>query len=187
MENQYSSEPTEILQNKGENVHFQLSVGNLKSSVFSSSAEANVFHQLNIPHSTPCGSTSSECSMKDQLEGQKEGLGFEELSERGADKVLPSQGLTEEDKNETCGVLSVNPDVQEIDSQLCVRTVEMGTSVQIPHTIQNEKYFENSIKAETPKIIPNLSQPSQSELFSTSGSFLQQSSIPVWVSEVCIV
>ncbi|XP_005858961.1 PREDICTED: centrosomal protein of 295 kDa isoform X2 [Myotis brandtii] len=184
MENQYSSsEPTEILQNKGENVHFQLSVGNLKSSVFSSSAEANVFHQLNIPHSTPCGSTSSECSVKDQLEGQKEGLGFEELSERGAVKVLHSQGLTEEDKNETCGVLSVNPDVQEIDSQLCVRTEEMGTSVQIPPTIQNEKYFENSIKAETPKIIPNLSQPSQSELFSTSGSFLQQSSIPVWETE----
>ncbi|XP_036180595.1 centrosomal protein of 295 kDa isoform X2 [Myotis myotis] len=184
MENQYSSsEPTEILQNKGGNVHFQLSVGNLKSSVFSSSAEANVFHQLNIPHSTPCGSTSSECSVKDQLEGQKEGLGFEELSERGADTVLHSQGLTEEDKNETCGVLSVNPDVQEIDSQLCVRTVEMGTSVQIPHTIQNEKYFENSIKAETPKITPNLSQPSQSELFSTSGSFLQQSSIPVWETE----
>ncbi|XP_059564136.1 centrosomal protein of 295 kDa isoform X6 [Myotis daubentonii] len=183
MENQYSSEPTEILQNKRGNVHFQLSVGNLKSSVFSSSAEANVFHQLNIAHSTPCGSTSSECSVKDQLEGQKEGLGFEELSERGADKVLDSQGLTEEDKNETCGVLSVNPDVQEIDSQLCVRTVEMGTSVQIPHTIQNEKHFENSIKAEAPKIIPNLSQPSQSELFSTSGSFLQQSSIPVWETE----
>ncbi|XP_014314663.1 centrosomal protein of 295 kDa [Myotis lucifugus] len=184
MENQYSSsEPTEVLQNKGENVHFQLSVGNLKSSVFSSSAEANVFRQLNIPHSTPCGSTSSECSVKDQLEGQKEGLGFEELSGRGAVKVLHSQGLTEEDKNETCGVLSVNPDVQEIDSQLCVKTEEMGTSVQIPPTIQNEKYFENSIKAETPKIIPNLSQPSQSELFSTSGSFLQQSSIPVWETE----
>lgn len=187
MENQkYSSEPTEILQNKGGNVHFQLSVGNLKSSFFNSSAEANVFHQLSVPHSTPCGSPSSECSMKDQLEGQK-GLGFEELSERGADKVLHSQGLTEEDKNETCGVLSVNLHVQEIDSQLCVRTVEMGTSVQKPHTIQNEKYFENSIKAETPKIIPKLSQPSQSELFSTSGSFPLQSSIPVWVSEACIV
>ncbi|XP_054581775.1 centrosomal protein of 295 kDa isoform X2 [Eptesicus fuscus] len=183
MENQYSSEPTEVLQNKGENVHFQLSVGNLKSSVFSSSAEANVFHQLNIPHSTPCGSTTSECSMKDQLEGQREGLGFEELSERGVDKVLHRQGLAEENKNETCGVLSVNLHVQEIDSQLCVRTVEMGTSVQIPHTIQNEKYFENSIKAEIPKIIPNRSQPSQSELFFTSGSFPLQSSIPVWETE----
>ncbi|XP_016062279.1 PREDICTED: centrosomal protein of 295 kDa isoform X4 [Miniopterus natalensis] len=186
MENQtYSCEPTEILQNKGENVHFQLSVGYLQSSVFSSSAEANVFHQLNLSHSTPCGSTSSECSMKDQLEGQKEGLSFEELSERGVDKVLQSQGLTKEDKSETCGIFHVNPHVQEIDSQLCVRTVEMGTSVQIPYslTIQNEKYFEDSTKAETPKIIPNLSQPSQSELFFSSGSFSLQSSIPVWETE----
>nr|KAF6342646.1 centrosomal protein 295 [Pipistrellus kuhlii] len=183
MENQYSSESTEVLQNKGKNVHFQLSAGNLKSPVFTSSAEANVFHQLNIPHSTPCGSITSECSMKDQLEGQREGLGFDELSERGVDKVLRSQGFTEENKNETCGVLSVNLHVQEIDSQLCVRTVEMGTSVQIAHTIQNEKYFENSTKAENPKIIPNLSQPSQSELFSTSGSFSLQNSIPVWETE----
>lgn len=187
MENQYASESTDVLQDKGENVHFQLSAGNLKSPVFSSSAEANVFHQLNIPHSTPCGSTTSECSMKDQLEGQREGLGFEELSERGVGKVLHSQGFAEENKNETCGVLSVNLHVQEIDSQLCVRTVEMGTSVQIPHTTQNEKYFENSTKAENPKIVSNLSQPSQSELFSTSGSFSLQNSVPVWVSEFCII
>ncbi|CAK6448876.1 unnamed protein product [Pipistrellus nathusii] len=183
MENQYASESTDVLQDKGKNVHFQLSAGNLKSPVFSSSAEANVFHQLNIPHSTPCGSTTSECSMKDQLEGQREGLGFEELSERGVGKVLHSQGFAEENKNETCGVLSVNLHVQEIDSQLCVRTVEMGTSVQIPHTTQNEKYFENSTKAENPKIMSNLSQPSQSELFSTSGSFSLQNSVPVWETE----
>ncbi|KAM5316429.1 centrosomal protein of 295 kDa isoform 2-T2 [Glossophaga mutica] len=186
MENQnYSSEPTDILQNKGKNVHFQLSVGNLQSSVFSSSAEANEFHQLNLQHITPFGSTYSECSMNDQLEGRKDRLGFEELSRRGVDKVSQSQGLTEEDKNKTCGVLNVNPHVQEIDSQLCIRTVEMGTSVQIPYslTVQNEKYFDNSTKAETPQIIPNLSQPLQSELFFSSGSFSLQNSIPVWETE----
>ncbi|KAM7084612.1 centrosomal protein of 295 kDa isoform 2-T2 [Molossus nigricans] len=185
MENQYSSDPTEILQNKGENVHFQLSIGNLKSSVFTPSTEANVFHQLNLQHSTPCGSTSSEYSVKDRLEGQKEKLGFEELSERGVDEVLQSQGLTEEEINGTCGVFRVNPHVPEIDSQLCIRTVEMGTSVQIPYslTIQNEKYFENSAKAETPKMIPTLSRPSQSEFFFSSGSLSLQSSIPIWVSE----
>ncbi|XP_054433675.1 centrosomal protein of 295 kDa [Pteronotus mesoamericanus] len=186
MENQnYPPEPTEILQNKGKSVHFQLSVGNLQSSVFSSSAEANEFHQLNLQHSTPCDSTYSECSVKDRLEGRTERTGFEELSERGFDKVLQSQGLTEEDKNETWGVLNVNPHVQEIDSQLCVRTVEMGTSDQIPYslTVQNEKYFENSTKAETPQIIPKPSQPSQSELFFGSGSFSLQTSIPVWETE----
>ncbi|XP_053780854.1 centrosomal protein of 295 kDa isoform X3 [Desmodus rotundus] len=186
MENQnYSSEPTDMLQNKGKNVHFQLSVGNLQSSVFSSSAEANEFHQLSLQHITPFRSTYSECSVNDQLEGRKESLGFEELSQRGVDKVSQSQGLTKEDKNETCGILNVNPHVQEIDSQLCVRTVEMGTSVQIPYslTVQNEKYFDNSTKAATPQIIPNLSQPSQSELFFSSGSFPLQNSVPVWETE----
>ncbi|KAF6102671.1 centrosomal protein 295 [Phyllostomus discolor] len=190
MENQnFSSEPSDILQNKGKNVHFQLSVGNLQSSVFSSSAEATEFHQLNLQHITPFSSTYSECSMNDQLEGRKERLDFEELSQRGVDKVSQSQGLTEKDKNKTCGVLNVNPHVQEIDSQLCVRMVEMGTSVQLPYslTVQNEKYLDNSTKAETTQIIPNLSQPSQSELFFSSGSFSLQNSIPVWVSEICIV
>ncbi|KAF6102673.1 centrosomal protein 295 [Phyllostomus discolor] len=186
MENQnFSSEPSDILQNKGKNVHFQLSVGNLQSSVFSSSAEATEFHQLNLQHITPFSSTYSECSMNDQLEGRKERLDFEELSQRGVDKVSQSQGLTEKDKNKTCGVLNVNPHVQEIDSQLCVRMVEMGTSVQLPYslTVQNEKYLDNSTKAETTQIIPNLSQPSQSELFFSSGSFSLQNSIPVWETE----
>ncbi|XP_014640731.1 PREDICTED: centrosomal protein of 295 kDa [Ceratotherium simum simum] len=186
MENQNcSSEQTEILQNKKKGVHFQLSVGNLQSSVFSSSAEANVFHQLNLQHSTPCGSTSSECSIKDQLEGREERRGFEEVAKRGIDKILQSQGLTEDDKNETCGVLNINPHVEKLDSQLCVRTVEMGTSVQTPYslTVQNEKYFENSTKAETPKTIRNLSQLAQSEFSVNSGSFSLQSSIPVWETE----
>ncbi|XP_066226741.1 centrosomal protein of 295 kDa isoform X1 [Saccopteryx leptura] len=184
LEKQYSCEPTETLQNKGENVRSQLSVGNLQSSIFTSSTEANVFHQLNSQHITPCGSTSSECSVKDQLEGRK-GQGLEELSERGNDELLQSEGLTERNKTESCGVLNVNPHVQEIDSQLCVRTVERGTLVQIPYslTIQNEKCFEKSVTAQTPKIIPNLSLLSQSEPFLSSGSCSPQSSVPVWETE----
>ncbi|XP_019487733.1 PREDICTED: centrosomal protein of 295 kDa isoform X2 [Hipposideros armiger] len=186
MENQnYAPEQTEMLQNKKKSVHFQLSVGNLQSSVLSSSGEANVFHQLNLQHSTPCGSTSSECSEKDQLEGRKERLASEELSERGVDTVLPSQGLAEDDENGNRGVLNINPHIQEIGSQLCVGTVEMGTSTQTPYSLtpQNEKYFENSTKTETPKTIRNQSQLSQSELFLSSGSFSLQSSIPVWETE----
>ncbi|XP_012512692.1 PREDICTED: centrosomal protein of 295 kDa [Propithecus coquereli] len=178
MENQnYSSEEhTEILQNKKKSVHFPLSVGNVLSSVSSSSHEANVFDQLN---------TSSECSIKQQLESRKETLGFEELSERGVVTMLQNQGLIEVDKNETCRVLDINPHVDEIDSQLCVRTVEMGTSIQTPHslTIQNEKYFENSTETEIPKIIKNLSQLGQSELSVNSGSFSLQNFIPTWETE----
>ncbi|XP_060159899.1 centrosomal protein of 295 kDa isoform X5 [Globicephala melas] len=165
VENQYSSsEQNEILQNKQKSVHFQLSVGNLQSSVFSSSGEANVFHQLNLQHSTPCGSASSECSVKERL-------GFEELSERGVGTVLQGQGLT--DDKETCGVLNINP-------QLCVRT-----SIQTPHsvTVQNEKCLEDSTTAETPTIIGNQTQQAQSALFVSSGSFSLQNSIPIWVSE----
>ncbi|XP_036716591.1 centrosomal protein of 295 kDa isoform X5 [Balaenoptera musculus] len=172
VENQnYSSEQNEILQNKQESVPFQLSVGNLQSSVFSSSGEANVFHQLNLQHSTPCGSTSSECSIKDQPEGRKERLGFEELSERGVGTVLQGQGLT--DDKETCGVLNINP-------QLCVRT-----SIQTPYsvTVQNEKCLEDSTTAETPTIIGNQTQLAQSELFVSSGSFSLQNSIPIWETE----
>ncbi|XP_023064950.2 centrosomal protein of 295 kDa isoform X12 [Piliocolobus tephrosceles] len=119
MKNQnYSSEEhTEILQNKKKSVHFQLSVGNL-SSVYSSSDEANVFDPLNV-HSTPCGSNSSECSIKHQLESRKERMGFEELSKRGVVTILQSQGLTEDNKNETCRVLDINPQIEEIDSRLC--------------------------------------------------------------------
>uniref|UniRef100_A0A671FUZ8 Centrosomal protein 295 n=1 Tax=Rhinolophus ferrumequinum TaxID=59479 RepID=A0A671FUZ8_RHIFE len=184
-EQNFSSEQTEILQNKKKSVHFQLSVGNLQSSVFSSSHEANVFHQLNLQHSTPCGSTFSECSVKDQPEGRKERLAFEELSVREADTALQSQGLLEDDKNEICGVLNVNAHTEESDSQSHVGTEEMGTSTQTLHllTRQDEKYYENSTKTETPKIIRNLPQESQSELFSSSGSFSLQSSIPVWETE----
>eukprot|EP00070_Physeter_catodon_P050200 XP_028357094.1 centrosomal protein of 295 kDa isoform X5 [Physeter catodon] len=170
-ENQYSSEQSEILQNKQKSVHFQLFVGNLQSSVFSSSGEANVFHQLNLQHSTPCGSTSSECSIKDQPEGRKERLGFEELSERGVSTVLQGQGLT--DDKETSGVLNINP-------QLCVRT-----SIQTPYsvTVQNEKRLEDSTTAESPTIIGNQTQLAQSELFVSSGSFSLQNSIPIWETE----
>lgn len=170
MENQNYSEQTEI-QNKKKSVHFHLCVGSLQSSVFSSSDEANVFHPLSLQYSTPCGSTSSECSIRAQPEGRKERLGFKELSERGLNG----------EKNETHGVL--NSRVEEMDSQSCTRTVEMGTSVQAPYSVQNEKYFEYSAKAETPKISRNLSQLAQSELFLSSGSL--QSSIPMWVSEIC--
>uniref|UniRef100_A0A8C9CA25 Centrosomal protein 295 n=1 Tax=Phocoena sinus TaxID=42100 RepID=A0A8C9CA25_PHOSS len=164
-ENQYSSsEQNEILQNKQKSVHFQLSEGNLQSSVFSSSGEANVFHQLNLQHSTPCGSASSECSVKDRL-------GFEELSERGVGTVSQGQGLT--DDKETCGVLNINP-------QLCVRT-----SIQTPYsvTVQNEKCLEDSTTAETPSIIGNQTQQAESELFVSSGSFSLQNSIPIWETE----
>nr|XP_045750574.1 centrosomal protein of 295 kDa isoform X4 [Mirounga angustirostris] len=170
MENQNDSEQTKI-QIKEKSVHFHLCVGNLQSSVFSSSDEANVFHPLSLQYSTPCGSTSSECSIKAQPEGRKQRPGFEELSERGLNG----------DKNETRGVLNINSQVEEIDSQSCVKTVEMGTSVQAPYSVQNEEYFENSTKAETPKILRNLSQLAQSELFLSSGSL--QSSVPMWETE----
>nr|KAF6464489.1 centrosomal protein 295 [Rousettus aegyptiacus] len=184
MDNQnYSSEQTELLQNKKKSVHFQLSVGNFPDSASGLSDEANVFHQLNLQHSPPRSSTSSAaCSMKDQLEDRQERLAFGELLERGVDPLLQSQELI--DNNESCEVLNTNPSVEETDSQLCVRTVEMGTSIQTPYslTLQNEEYFENSTKAETPKITQNLSRLSQSELLS-SGSFSLQSSIPVWETE----
>ncbi|XP_075858548.1 centrosomal protein of 295 kDa isoform X3 [Microcebus murinus] len=182
MENQnYSSEEhTEILQNKKKS-DFQLSVGNVLSSVSSSSDEANVFDQLNVQHSTPCGSTSSRSSIKQQLESRKETLGFEELSERGVVTMLQSQGLIEVDKNETGRVVDINPHVDEIDSQLCVRTVEMGTSVHPSHSVTMRD--ENSTETETPKIIKTLSQLGQSELSINSGSFSLQNSIPTWETE----
>ncbi|XP_062948892.1 centrosomal protein of 295 kDa isoform X2 [Cynocephalus volans] len=186
MENQNcsSEEQTEILQNKKKSVHFQLSVGNL-SSVCSSSDETNASDQLHGQHSTPCGSTSSESSIKHELESRKERLNFEELSKTGVVTLLQCEGLNKDEKNESCRVLDINPHVEETDSQLCVRTVEMGTSVQTPCslTTQNEKYFENSTKTETPKILRNLSQLPQSELFVSSGSFPLQTSIPIWETE----
>lgn len=176
MENQNytSKEQAEILQNK-KSVHFQVFRGNFNST-YSSSDEANVFHQLQVQHSTPCSSSSSECSIKHQEE-RRERWDFKELSKKDALTMLPSQELTE-DENDTSGVLATDPHV-ETDSQL--RTVEMGTSLPIPHSlsIQNEKYFENSTKTQTPEVIC-LSQIAQSE----SGSFSLKSSIPIWVSEI---
>ncbi|XP_047372049.1 centrosomal protein of 295 kDa isoform X3 [Sciurus carolinensis] len=171
---------TEILQNKKKGVHFQLPRGNLNST-YSSSDEANVFHQLQVQHSTPCSSSSSEYSIKQQ-ESRKERWDFKELSKKEALIMLPSQELTE-GENETCGVLATDPH-EEIDSQLCVRTVEMGTSVQPPHSfsIQNEKYFEDSTKTETLEVM-SLSQTTQLESFKSSGSFALQSSIPIWETE----
>ncbi|XP_073937228.1 centrosomal protein of 295 kDa-like isoform X4 [Castor canadensis] len=164
------SEQTETLQNKKKSVHFQ-------SSMCSSSDDTAVFDQLRVQHSTPCGSSSSESSIK--LESREEKLGFEELSKREIDTVLQSQGLTE-DKNTTCRVLAVNPHGEETDSQLWARTVEMGTSIQTPFS--SEKYFENSTK-ETPKALRNLSQLAQLEPLTSRESFSFQSSIPIWETE----
>nr|XP_008260832.2 centrosomal protein of 295 kDa isoform X3 [Oryctolagus cuniculus] len=182
-QNYLSEEQTKILHNKKKSVHFQLSVENL-SSVCSSSDEANVFDQVHVQHSTPCGSTSSECSIKHQLE-RKDKLGFEELSKRGIVTMLQSQELTENGQDEAYRVLAVNPDREEADSQLCIRTVEKGSSLQIPAIvpIQNEKCFEDSPKTETPETLRNLSQLAKSEPFLSSGSFSLQSSIPVWETE----
>jgi hypothetical protein len=144
----------------------------------SSSDDTAVFDQLRVQHSTPCGSSSSESSIK--LESREEKLGFEELSKREIDTVLQSQGLTE-DKNTTCRVLAVNPHGEETDSQLWARTVEMGTSIQTPFS--SEKYFENSTK-ETPKALRNLSQLAQLEPLTSRESFSFQSSIPIWVSDI---
>ncbi|XP_071068398.1 centrosomal protein of 295 kDa isoform X2 [Dasypus novemcinctus] len=178
MENQnYSSEQSEILQIKKKGVHFQPSVENLPSSVFSSSDEAHVFDQLNVQHSTPCCSTSSDCSMKEQLESRKERQCFEELLEKGVDTRLERQGFIKDDNNRSCRVLGVNP-TEETDSQLWVRTVEMGTPQSL--TMQNENYFENSAKTETPEILRNPSPLAPSECFVSSGSLSIQSSIPVW-------
>ncbi|KAM9219783.1 centrosomal protein of 295 kDa isoform 2-T2 [Dugong dugon] len=180
LENQnYPSE--EVLQIKKEGVPFPVSLENLLSS----SDEVKVFNQLNVQHNPPCGSTSSECSIKDQPEDGKRRLSFKELSERELGVMLDDQGLTEDDTNEAGGVLDIRPHAEEIDSQLHVRTVEMGTSLQTPHslTIGNEKYFENSTKRETPEILKNLSQSAQSELFLSSGTFSVQNSIPVWETE----
>uniref|UniRef100_A0A8C2W3L4 Centrosomal protein 295 n=1 Tax=Chinchilla lanigera TaxID=34839 RepID=A0A8C2W3L4_CHILA len=180
----HPSEQTDILQNKKKSVHFQLSVGNF-SSACSSSDETNTYEQLHVQHSTPCGSTSSESLIKHQLpvESKEERLSFEDLSERETVTMLQSQGLSEDDKNETCRVLAINPHVEETDSELCVRTVEMGTSDQTPQSLstQNEKYFEKSV--EPPEIIKNLSQPALAEPFLSCGSFSLRNSIPFWETE----
>nr|XP_039318129.1 centrosomal protein of 295 kDa isoform X1 [Saimiri boliviensis boliviensis] len=181
-QNYPSEEYTEIVQNRKKSVHFQLSVGNL-SSVCSSSDEAHVFHQLNVQHTTPCGSNCSECSIKHQLESRMERVGFEELPKGGLVR-LQSQGLTEDNRKESSRVLDIHPQVEETDSRFFVRTVEMGTSVQAPYSLTTQKYSENSTEtADIPKITSKLSGKEHSELFASSGSFSMQSSIPVWETE----
>ncbi|XP_058518291.1 centrosomal protein of 295 kDa [Ochotona princeps] len=175
-QNYLSEEQSKILQNK-KAVHFQLSAEHL-SSVCSSSDEANMFGQVHVNHSTPCGSTSSECSIKQQLEG-KERLHFVELSERSV-KISQRQEITENEKNKAYRAFAVNPR-RDFDSRLCV-TMEKGPSVQISPllTIQSEKCFETSATAETPDVSRNLSQPAISE---TAESFCLQSSVPIWETE----
>ncbi|XP_069845608.1 centrosomal protein of 295 kDa isoform X2 [Dipodomys merriami] len=168
MENEKSpSEQTEIIQNK-KSVHFQLCVGN-SSSTYSSS-DAGVFDQLLVQHSTPCGSISSECSIKLESEGR---LDFQELSKRQIVTILQSPEF--KDDKSAIRSLPTNAHVEDIDSQLHVRTAEMGTST--------ENYFEKSLKIETPEALRNLSQPAQSEPHISFGSFSFQSSIPVWETE----
>lgn len=152
METHSSSEQTEVLQNKKRSVHFQSSAESL-SPAYSSSDDA-VFDQLHLQHSTPCGSTSSECSGK-QLGSRKEMLGFEELS-RKAVTVLPSHRLAGNESE------VLNPHVEETDSK--------GS-----HSIstENEKSVQDPRK---------LSQLAQAQHIKNSKSFSFQSSIPVWVS-----
>ncbi|KAM5245955.1 centrosomal protein of 295 kDa [Ctenodactylus gundi] len=178
MENQNlpSEEQTEIFQNKKKSVHFQLSIGSL-SSMCRACDKTSAFDQFHVQHSTPCSSMSSEWSVK-QLESREERLGFEELSKGDAQ----SEGFT--DKNtESCGGLAVNPHVEEIDSQLCVRTVEMGISYATPQSlcVQNGNSCENS--RETSQVIQNPSQPALSEPLVSSGSFSLLNSVPVWETE----
>ncbi|XP_023560748.1 centrosomal protein of 295 kDa isoform X3 [Octodon degus] len=181
--NHPSEQQSDLLQNK-KSVHFQLSVGNL-SSACGSSDEINAYEQLHVQHSSPCGSASSECSIKGQLqeESKEERLSFENLSERETVTILQNQGLAEDDKNETNQVLAINSHVEKTNSELCVRTVEVGTSDQNPQSLstQSEKYFENSIQ--TPEIIKNLSQPTLTEPFLSSRSCSLQNSIPFWETE----
>ncbi|XP_048201585.1 centrosomal protein of 295 kDa [Perognathus longimembris pacificus] len=171
MENEKSPcEQAEILQNK-KSVHFHRCVGDSSSAC--SSSDFSVFDQLRVQHSTPCGSTSSECSIK--LESEEGRLDFQELSKRQMVTILQSQEL-KDDKRTTCRS-PINPHVEDSDSQLRVRTVEMGTSVQTP-----EEYFEKSCKIETPEAL-SLSQPALSEPHRSLRSFSFQSSIPVWETE----
>lgn len=162
MENQNYSE---ILQNKKKSIYFQPSTENLSPAC--SSSDTTLFDQLHLQHSTPCGSVSSEGSVK-QLEGREEMLGFEELSRRA---VPMSQRLTEDENV----VLPINPHVG---------TVEMETSVQGSNSlsIQNEKPIQNVIKTETTKAVRNVCQLAQAEHMLKSESCPFRRPIPVWVS-----
>ncbi|XP_076782131.1 centrosomal protein of 295 kDa isoform X3 [Arvicanthis niloticus] len=134
-----------------------------KSPAYSSS-DTLLFDQLHLQHSTPWGSTSSECSGK-QLESRGEMLSFEELSRRA---VTMSQRLTEDENV----VLPINPHVG---------TMEKETSLQGSNSlnIQNEKPIQN----ETTKAVRNTHQLAQTEHVLKSESCPFQSSIPVWETE----
>uniref|UniRef100_A0A8C5JXQ1 Centrosomal protein 295 n=1 Tax=Jaculus jaculus TaxID=51337 RepID=A0A8C5JXQ1_JACJA len=142
----------EILSNK-KCVHFQSSIENLDSVCRTSDA---VFDQLHVEHSTPYGSSSGQCLMKLQ---SKPKLGSQEHLETEAVTML-----------------------QDTDSQLCVRTIEMGTSEQAPHSLSVEdKLYESG--TETSKGLRNISKQAQAEVFPRSESLSLQSSIPVWETE----
>ncbi|XP_045149109.1 centrosomal protein of 295 kDa isoform X1 [Echinops telfairi] len=155
-------------------------------TVSSSSDEGNVFRQLNVQHSTPCGSTSSECSIKDQQEDGRKGPSFTKVPERGLHMMLESQGAVEVDQCAAGEPPDRNPYAEETDSELRVRTVEMGTSLLTPPllTNQNENDFETpTFKRETPESLSNLSQPAPPELFLSAASLSAPGSVPTWETE----
>ncbi|XP_031201803.1 centrosomal protein of 295 kDa isoform X3 [Mastomys coucha] len=157
---------SEILQNKKKSIYLQPSTENLSPAC--SPSDTALFDQLHLQHSTPCGSTSSECSAK-QLESREEMLHFEELSRRA---VTMSQRLTEDENV----VLPINPHVGR---------VEMETSVQGSNSlsIQNEKPIQNVIKTETTEAVRNVCQLAQAEHILKSESCPFRSPIPVWETE----
>ncbi|XP_051012730.1 centrosomal protein of 295 kDa [Acomys russatus] len=177
MESHNYSEQTEILQSK-KKAYFQALTENLSSACSSS----GVFDQLHLQHSTPRGSTSSECSVK-QLEN-KETLGFEELS-RKAVVMSQSQRLIEDEN------------VEGIDSKLYVGTVETETSIQGSDSlniqnenqgpdslnIQNEKATQSITETEATKVLGKGSQLAPTEHIVNPTSYSFRSPIPVWETE----
>ncbi|XP_075402567.1 centrosomal protein of 295 kDa isoform X2 [Tenrec ecaudatus] len=165
----YPSE--EMLPNK-EDLQFPVSLEHWLSA----SDEGDVFRELNVQHSTPCGSTSSACSVRDQ----------QEVPEGGLHALLDNQGAIAADQCAADEPPDINPYAQETDSELRVRTVEMGTSLLTPPllTSQNENHFEMpTFKRETPENLRSLSQPAPSELFLSSASLSVPGSVPTWETE----
>ncbi|XP_029398634.1 centrosomal protein of 295 kDa isoform X2 [Mus pahari] len=157
---------SEILQNKKKSTSRQPSTENLSPACGSS--DTALFDQLHLQHSTPCGTISSECSVK-QLESRQEMFGFEELSRRA---VTISQRLTEDENV----VLPINPHVGR---------VEMEASVQgsNPLSIQNEKPIQNFIETDTTEAVRNVRQLAQAEHILKSESCPFWSPIPIWETE----
>uniref|UniRef100_A0A8C6MX19 Centrosomal protein 295 n=1 Tax=Mus spicilegus TaxID=10103 RepID=A0A8C6MX19_MUSSI len=161
MENQNYSE---ILQNKKKSLSLQPSTENLTPAC--SSSDTALFDQLHLQHSTPCGSVSSECSVK-QLESREEVLGFEELSRRA---VTMSQRLTEDENV----VLPINPHVGRVEKEASVQ----GSN---PLSIQNEKPIQNFIETDTTEAVGNVCQLAQAEHILKSCPF--RSPIPIWETD----